>query len=194
MLIKQDTLVGVAEGRITLAFRRWKRPTVRAGGTLLTSIGQLSIESMDEVSLDDITGADARAAGFDGLASLRAALDRPDEGAVYRVGLRLAGPDPRIALREEVPGAREMDDITARLARWDRSSPMGAWTRAALAIIAAEPAVRAGDLAEGLGLDKARFKTNVRKLKGLGLTESLEVGYRLSPRGLAVLQDLEKTD
>jgi len=28
----------------------------------------------------------------------------------------------------------------------------------------------------------------VRKLKELGLTESLEVGYRLSPRGVAVLR------
>ena len=194
MLIKQDTLAGVAEGRITLAFRRWKRPTVRSGGTLLTSIGQLSIESVDEVSLDDVTEADARAAGFDGLALLRAALEGPKEGAVYRVGLRLAGPDPRIALRHQVPEAQEMDDIIGRLARWDRSSPIGAWTGAALAIIAAEPGVRAGDLADGLGLDKVRFKTNVRKLKGLGLTESLEIGYRLSPRGIAVLHDLEKTD
>ena len=63
MLIKQDTLVGVAEGRVTMAFRRWKRPTVRAGGTLLTSIGQLSIESVDEVSIDDVTEADPEPSG-----------------------------------------------------------------------------------------------------------------------------------
>jgi len=30
----------------------------------------------------------------------------------------------------------------------------------------------------------------VRKLKELGLTESLEVGYRLSPRGRALLERL----
>jgi hypothetical protein len=34
----------------------------------------------------------------------------------------------------------------------------------------------------------AAFKTDVRKLKGLGLTESLEVGYRLPPRGQAWLE------
>ena len=28
----------------------------------------------------------------------------------------------------------------------------------------------------------------MRKLKAMGLTESLEVGYRLSPRGRAVLE------
>jgi predicted transcriptional regulator len=42
-----------------------------------------------------------------------------------------------------------------------------------------------------LEVDKVRFKANVRKLKALGLTESLEVGYRLSPRGEAVLRKLE---
>jgi hypothetical protein len=31
------------------------------------------------------------------------------------------------------------------------------------------------------------FKVNVRKLKALGLTESLEIGYRLSARGHAWL-------
>ena len=32
-----------------------------------------------------------------------------------------------------------------------------------------------------------RFKLNVRKLKQLGLTESLSTGYHLSPRGVAFL-------
>ena len=50
--------------------------------------------------------------------------------------------------------------------------------------------MRAGDLAEALGRDRASFKLDVRKLKELGLTESLEVGYRLSPRGRAVLDRL----
>jgi Mn-dependent DtxR family transcriptional regulator len=48
--------------------------------------------------------------------------------------------------------------------------------------------VRAADLAKHLGRDRKSFKTDVRKLKELGLTESLEVGYRLSPRGRAWLR------
>jgi hypothetical protein len=36
----------------------------------------------------------------------------------------------------------------------------------------------------------APFKRRVRQLKELGLTESLEVGYRLSPRGRTVLARL----
>ena len=41
-------------------------------------------------------------------------------------------------------------------------------------------------------LDTQPFKRDVRKLKALGLTESLEVGYRLSPRGRAWLAILEQ--
>jgi hypothetical protein len=48
--------------------------------------------------------------------------------------------------------------------------------------------VRAGDLCRVAGQEILTFKTNVRKLKALGLTESLEVGYRLSPRGTAWLK------
>jgi hypothetical protein len=36
-----------------------------------------------------------------------------------------------------------------------------------------------------MGRETLPFKRDVRKLKELGLTESLEVGYRLSPRGRA---------
>jgi hypothetical protein len=50
--------------------------------------------------------------------------------------------------------------------------------------------VRAADLAAAAGRERHPFKTDVRKLKALGLTESLEVGYRLSPRGLALLARL----
>jgi hypothetical protein len=52
--------------------------------------------------------------------------------------------------------------------------------------------VRAGDLAPTQGQEKLTFKRDVRKLKELGLTESLEVGYRLSARGRTVLTHLEE--
>jgi hypothetical protein len=41
-----------------------------------------------------------------------------------------------------------------------------------------------------VGQEKMVFKLNVRKLKALGLTESLEIGYRLSPRGQILLRRL----
>ena len=187
MLLKQETLRGIAEGRITTAFRRWKRPTVRAGGTLLTSVGQLAIDAVDAVDPADLTDADAAAAGFADVSELTAALSKKKEGTAYRVALRLAGPDPRIALRTALPNAAELRRLLERLERWDAASPTGPWTRAAMGVIARRPGIRAGDLATDIGIEKHRFKTNVRKLKGLGLTESLEVGYRLSLRGEAVL-------
>jgi ribosomal protein S19E (S16A) len=49
---------------------------------------------------------------------------------------------------------------------------------------------RGFDLAAAAGRERHPFKTDVRKLKELGLTESLEVGYRLSPRGRALLERL----
>jgi len=112
-------------------------------------------------------------------------------GSTYRVGLSYLGADPCIALRGALPDRSEIDDILARLAHFDARSTRGPWTWATLRVICARPGERAADLASEVGMERAHFKTHVRKLKGPGLTESLEVGYRLSPRGEAVLVHLE---
>lgn len=190
MLLDLATLEGIREGRIKLAFRRWKRPTVKSGGTLLTAAGQLHITAVQEVDPERITAEDARSAGFADRASLLERLDRHARGAVYRVELGKLEADPRIALRATLPTESEMADIVTRLGRMDARSPAGPWTRSVLEVISARPSVRAGDLAAELGLEKDRLKTNVRKLKTLGLTESLKIGYRLSPRGETVLKAL----
>ena len=187
MLLKQETLRGIEIGAITMAFRRWRRPTVKAGGNLLTSVGQLAVEAVDIVSLEEITESEAVAAGFSSLALLQSQLLRRTDGDVYRVRLHLAGPDPRIALREQVPEGAELDVIVGRLARLDSRGSSGPWTRLVLTLLHERAGERAAALAEVVGVDKAAFKVNVRKLKSLGLTESLRVGYRLSPRGEAVL-------
>jgi hypothetical protein len=184
VLFRQDVLRRIGEGEVTLAFRRWRRPSVRAGGTLRTRVGVLAIESVKVVGEDAVTDADARRAGAEDREALLAAL--PGEGALHRIEFRVAGPDPRIALRErsDIPPA-ERAEIDARLARFDAASRHGPWTAAVLDLIAERPGTRAPDLAASLGRETAPFKADVRKLKELGLTESLEVGYRLSPRGRA---------
>jgi len=111
--------------------------------------------------------------------------------AIYRIKFHLAGEDPRKALRVKAPGADEIEAIAARLARLDAASRSGPWTKSALKLIEKWPARRAPELAEMAGMETAPFKRNVRKLKELGLTESLEVGYRLSPRGRAVVKRLK---
>lgn len=82
--------------------------------------------------------------------------------------------------------AEDVAAIGRRLDRLDANAGTP-WTRPTLALIAEHPGRRAGDLAELLGHERLAFKASVRRLKALGLTESLEVGYRLSPRGAIYL-------
>jgi hypothetical protein len=192
--IPQRFLPGLADGSITLAFRRWRRPAAKPGGRQRTPIGELAIDAVVPVSPDDLTEADARAAGYDSLNELVSQLARfgPDDGTLYRIELHLAGPDPRVALRERAEVTDdEWSGIAARLARLDRAGRHGPWTATVLRLIADNPGVRAPDLAASLGRETPPFKTDVRKLKELGLTESLPVGYRISPRGQTVLARLE---
>ena len=181
-------LAAIRAGDVDVAFRRWDRPRVRVGTRMRTAVGLVEVTSVDRVPVSSLAAADARRAGAASLAALRQGLDRlhPDR-PVYRIGLRYAGVDPRGALREAVPDAAEIDAIGAWLDRLDRASPTGPWTRATLLLIDELPATRAPDLAQRMGRDTPSFKQNVRKLKERGLTESLDIGYRLSPRGAAVL-------
>lgn len=186
MLIRRATLDAIAAGTVTCVFRRWERPRVRVGGRHRTAVGVLEVVSVDVVDEADLTEGDARAAGFADLPALRAA--QVGQGAIHRIGLRLAGPDPRVELRSRAAlRPEERAELVSRLDRLDRASRHGPWTAVVLDLIAARPAVRAPDLAASLGREIAPFKRDVRKLKELGLTESLEVGYRLSPRGTAFL-------
>jgi hypothetical protein len=185
MLFNARALEGIAAGEIDLAFRRWKRPTVKAGGTLRTRAGVIAIQTVEPTSERKISPEDARRAGFDSRAELLRSL-RP-QGRLYRIEFSRIGDDPRVALRErDEISESERAELDARLDRMDkaRGEP---WTRRLLALIAERPETLAADLAASLGMEKAPFKRDVRKLKELGLTESLMVGYRLSPRGKAYL-------
>ena len=192
MLFRRPALDGIRAGEITLAFRRWDRPRARAGGRQRTVVGELAIDSVEPVDRADITAADAARAGHASLDELFGELDARGDAQIWRVELHWAGEDPRRALRERAKlGAAEVDELRGRLERLDRASRRGPWTRQTLDLIARHPEVRAEDLAESVGREKLPFKRDVRKLKELGLTESLLVGYRLSPRGRALLEALD---
>ena len=129
MLFRQKFLDGIRDGTITLAFRRWRRPSVRAGGTLLTAVGQLGIVSVDEVAITRISEADARRAGYESRDELVAELRSRDEGTIYRIELGPLRPDPRVALRQAATLAdRERDEIDRRLQRLDDRAADGPWT------------------------------------------------------------------
>ena len=193
MLFRRHALDGLADGTITVAFRRWARPRVRAGSQLRTAVGVLAVDAVEEMHFADITEDDARRAGFASLPDLLDDLATQREGRVFRIALHVAGPDPRAELRgRDAMTDDELADVEQRLARLDAASRHGAWTLAVLRLIRDRPEVRAGDLAPTRSQEKLAFKRDVRKLKELGLTESLEVGYRLSARGRTVLARVEE--
>jgi len=189
MLLKQATLEGIRRGDITLAFRRWQKPTVKAGTGLRTAIGVVRIGAVEPVDEATISDGHARAAGYADRAALIDDL-RPD-GTLYRIAFDGIEPDNRLALRK----AADLSDadwhaLAARFAKWDSTLP--GYFPSILRLIGQCPEVAAATLAERLGVEKLKFKQDVRKLKELGLTESLDIGYRLSPRGAATLEKLRE--
>lgn len=187
MMIRPAELAAIKAGTIDLAFRRWAKPRVVVGTRMRTSVGLVEVTSLEQVSVASLRAEDARRAGAPSLAALKQALAARPGDPAWRIGVAYAGPDPREALRAAVPDADEIAAIRARLDRLDASSAHGAWTRQTLDLIDLNPTVRAPDLAAQVGRETADFKKDVRKLKELGLTESLAIGYLLSPRGEAVV-------
>ena len=187
MLLSPAIAAGIRDGSVTAVFRRWDAPRVRPGGTQRTSAGVVRFGDVDPVEIAELTEEDARGAGMASLAELVKANQRGRGSQLYRIPVSFDRPDERVTLRDTLPTAAEVDAITAALDRLDRGRRTGPWTREILALIASRPAVRAPELAESLGRETLRFKTDVRKLKELGLTHSLDVGYELSARGRAYL-------
>jgi hypothetical protein len=190
MLFGKELWERLADGTVTVAYRRWKRPTVTEGGTLRTAVGVLAIDEVVAVPEDSLTEADARQAGYASLDGLRRTF-RPGPGRrLHRIAFHHVGADPRERLREEAVGDEELAGLAARLDRLDAAGADGPWTRSLLGAIDRWPGLGSGDLAERLGDDRPRLKRRVRRLKELGLTESLPTGYRISPRGRSAIARL----
>jgi hypothetical protein len=192
MLLNQQTLDGIASGAITLLVRRWEKPRVKPGSSFRTQVGVIGVDAVDEVAEAALTERVARQAGFESRAALLAELAKYPDGLLYRIRVRLAGADPRVALRENAGlSDDEVERLERKLAAMGARSQDGPWAMAILQLIEKRPGVLAARLAKSIGMDTAVFKPRVRQLKELGLTESLEIGYRLSPRGTALLRRLD---
>ncbi|MCC7363034.1 MAG: hypothetical protein IT303_01580 [Dehalococcoidia bacterium] len=186
MLFPKAAWQGIADGSITLAFRRWAAPRAKAGSRHRTPYTLIAIDAVDLVDPGEITGAEAVAAGYASAEELLAGLRGEPGTPVYRVAFHAVAGDARAELASTVGlSPADVRALRARLARMDAQSEP--WTAATLDAIQRRPGVRAADLAAELGRETLAFKRDVRKLKELGLTLSLEVGYRLSPRGEAYL-------
>lgn len=190
MLMPMRFREGIARGEITLTYRRWKRLQVVVGNRYRTAAGRIEVDKIDVVDPGRITSTQARQAGFASRAELLAELRGADDLPTYRIRFHaVEGPDERDTLAASAAmSSDEIAELTRRLEHLDRASSHGPWTRAVLDVIDERPAVRAADLAVGFGRETQPFKLDVRKLKNLGLTISLERGYRLSPRGEAYLR------
>ncbi|MEV6771096.1 hypothetical protein AB0N05_21000 [Nocardia sp. NPDC051030] len=190
MLIEKQRWAGIQDGSVTVLFRRWRKTQATPGQTYRTGAGRIVVDGMEIVTPRRIRSLDARAAGYKSVAAVLADLRGDADAPIYLLRIHLAeDADPR----EELAASDQLTDqdiaiITGKLGRMDASSPLGPWTLQTLRLINQFPATRAPDLAARLRRETDRFKVDVRKLKNLGLTHSLDVGYRLSPRGIAYLQ------
>jgi hypothetical protein len=195
MRFEQRLRDGLHTGEIGLAFRRWKRSQVVPGHRYRTGIDMVEVEAVDVVEPSSVDAAQAREAGYASVGDLLAGLRGDPALPVYRIRLRrIDGPDPRDELARTASLTEEdVAAIAARLARMDKSSGRGPWTGAVLALIADRPAVVSTVLAQAIGWERQDFKLHVRRLKALGLTLSLDVGYRLSPRGESYLRSVRST-
>ncbi|MBA0045071.1 hypothetical protein [Mycobacteroides sp. LB1] len=195
MLFEPRLRTGIHDGTISVAYRRWKRPQVKVGGRYrvgsdrirsMTEFDFIEVDAVDAITARDIDDADALLAGYSSAAAALSDIGANGGDQLYRLAFRkIAMADPRAVLASSAAlSAQDLADIDARLDRMDRSAKPGPWTRDVLREIAQRPEVRAKDLEScSRWPDLATFKVHVRKLKNLGLTLSLPVGYRLSPRG-----------
>lgn len=178
MQFTTESSVGILAGRITVSFRDWKRPHAAVGGVYrLRPSGAVTVIGVRTVRLCDVEPDDLGRSGFDSVAEIARFLKLPESAKVTRVEFKLTDAPAGKPLPE-----LSADDVVTRLQATDRRSATP-WTADVLALIRDHPATRAGDLAPRMGWDTPAFKANVRKLKRLGLTQSLETGYRLTGLG-----------
>jgi hypothetical protein len=193
MLFTAATLRGLTQGRVSCTYRRWEVVRPKVGSRFTTSAGVVEVTSITRADEQQLTEREAAEAGFDSVAELLKWCSAKGNGDLYRIGIALAGPDPRTELRRtDNLDAADIATLNAKLDRMDRAADQ-AWTRNTLRQIQRLPGVVSTELAAEVGQERRTYKLRVRRLKALGLTESLERGYRLSPRGQAYLAALDST-
>lgn len=184
MLFKEVHLKGIKAGTINLAFRKWKKASIKKGGLLKTSVGLVKIINITPVEENEISEADSIKAGFKNRELLLKSLRQTGTGTLYKIKISYHAEDPRIALREQtVMTDEKFSALKNKLERLDKYSKQGDWTMKILFIIKDHPNKKAAELALLTGYEKEWLKLNIRKLKNEGLTISHTIGYELSPLG-----------
>jgi hypothetical protein len=191
MLFQRRFHERIRSGEITCTVRIWQWPHVKIGGRYVLGGGTIVVDKIQETRLDDITPALAQRCGFSSLVDLLKTAKHGSGERVFVIDFHYNG---NVRARAKPETAAVSAEELAQLVQWleamDRRSRVGAWTLATLRAIESRPGVLAATLARSLGRQRDEFKRDVRKLKHLGLTFSLEIGYRLTPKGEALLASL----
>lgn len=89
MEFSKELRSAVLSGDITLTFRLWSRPQVKAGGRYRVGLGQIEVESIELVPFAAIEADDLRRCGEPDLESLRRRAAHSgairDETMLYRI-------------------------------------------------------------------------------------------------------------
>ena len=187
MLFKKDQKLAILAGTQTLTFRRWASPQAKLGGQYnIPPYGAIEVTKISETTLQSISLAEAQAAGFANIEALHKQLadNKENKKTLFRIEFKYLSSELVNQPDRSLPDQGEIEAILKRIARMH-------WAPRALTLIRDHEGTRAGDLAQEVGQDTPTFKRNVRKLKQLGLTISLETGYKLSPRGQIILEALQ---
>jgi hypothetical protein len=114
LLFKKRFLDAIRRGEKTQTIRLWKVCRFKAGQrSYIPGVGYIRVESVDAVSLVDLTDADAAPDGFPDVVSLRAELDRlyaeqPSNGlGAYRLRFSVFPPEVQEEMREAKRKRRE---------------------------------------------------------------------------------------
>ena len=176
----------IAGGELTTSFRAWKSPQAKSGGQYnIAPYGAIEVDKVRLIKAHQASRAALRRAQLESHQALCEFLRVSPDTSVYQVDFHFLGKNPVKQIDQTLLDAAELIQLQQRLQRMDKT---GAWTSQVLRLIKKHPGTGARVLAPETGMELAVFKRNVRKLKALGLTISLETGYRLSPRGEQLLE------
>ena len=191
MLIKQKHLEAIKAGKISLAFRKWKKLSVKPNEIFKTDVGRIKIGAVRMILLEDITLEDAQKAGFASDDSLKKLLSEQKDGTIYQIEVSFLEVK-KVVIENDFGKLEQAEYLVLKeaLETLDKKSKVGKWTRKTLQLIAEHPHVKAADLAVLAKKEKEWLKVNVRKLKSLGLSESHEPGYSLTELGFRYLNSI----
>jgi hypothetical protein len=81
----------IMRGEVTVSVRIWQRPQVKVGGRYRLGLGFITVTSIRQIRLEDVTPELARESGFSGLVDLLKVAKHGSGRNVYLVRFEFAG-------------------------------------------------------------------------------------------------------